>query len=151
MPAKKTILKHNTFFFSRLKCIFFLGNDNMELKILSFICGANLGQSLITVNLKWLALTGLYNRLVSFYPEKNSAPRFNGQRLSSHILGVKTGWPFIRAIFDVNWSFGIWENRPIQRDGRLSGEHCTILEQKLIVVKPIGLITRGLLNGNPLY
>ena len=26
-----------------------------------------------------------------------SAPRLNGQRLSSHFLAIKTGWPIIRA------------------------------------------------------
>ena len=28
---------------------------------------------------------------------KYSDPRLNGQRLSSHFLAVKAGWPFIRA------------------------------------------------------
>ena len=44
-----------------------------------------------------------------------NAPRLNGQRLSSHFLAVKTGWPFIRANLIEKAILGI------EKTGQLSG------------------------------
>ena len=44
-----------------------------------------------------------------------SAPRLNGQRLSSHFLAVKAGWPINRA--NLMWI----DHLVIDKSGQLSG------------------------------
>ena len=68
-------------------------------------------------------LAMLFN-LHTIVRHKYSAPRLNGQSLSSHFLAVKAAWPIIRANLIEIPSLGIEKSGQLT-EGRLRGKHCT--------------------------